>query len=106
MPFLRVDVARLVVARAGEADVVIPRIGGLWETLHACYTSACLAPIEARLRAGRYKVIGFFDDVRVLEITEAEVARLAPPEIVFMNVNTPEDLDRARVVEARGEASL
>lgn len=106
MPFLRADVARLVVARAGEADVVIPRIGGLWETLHACYNSACLAPIESRLRAGRYKVIGFFDDVRVLEITEAEVARLAPPEIVFMNVNTPEDLDRARVVEARGEASL
>src|SRR5688500_3411166 len=27
MPFLRTDVARLVVARAADADVVIPRVG-------------------------------------------------------------------------------
>lgn len=104
MPFLHAGVARLMVARASEADVVIPRIGGLWETLHACYAKACLGPIESRLRAGRYKVIGFFDDVRIREVTEAEVAPLVPPEIVFMNVNTPEDLDRARALEARGEA--
>ena len=30
MPFLRVDVARLVVERAPEADVVIPRVGERW----------------------------------------------------------------------------
>lgn len=104
MPFLHAGVAALVRERAREADVAIPRIGGLWETLHACYGKSCLGPIESRLRAGRYKVIGFFDDVRVSEIAEAEVARLAPPEIVFMNVNTPADLERARALEARGQA--
>ncbi len=30
MPFLHPDVVRLVVARAGEGDVVIPRVGGQW----------------------------------------------------------------------------
>src|SRR5262245_42449220 len=52
MPFLAPDVARLVVDRAGEADVVIPRVGDQLETLHACYAKSCLGPMEARLRAG------------------------------------------------------
>jgi molybdopterin-guanine dinucleotide biosynthesis protein A len=100
MPFLHPDVIRLLVARAGEADVVIPRVGGQLETLHAVYGKACLAPIEARLRAGRLKIVGFFDEVRVLEITESEVARHRRPDIVFMNVNTPDELARARALAA------
>jgi GTP:adenosylcobinamide-phosphate guanylyltransferase len=46
--------------------------------------------------AGQLKIVGFFDEVRVLEISEAEVARFRAPELVFMNVNTPEELARAR----------
>jgi molybdopterin-guanine dinucleotide biosynthesis protein A len=98
MPFLAADVARLVVGRAPEADVVIPRTGGQLETLHACYAKSCLGPMETRLRAGRLRITGFFEDVRVLEIPEAEVARIASPEVVFMNVNTPEELERARAL--------
>lgn len=100
MPFLHRDVARLVVARAGEADVIIPRVGQQLETLHAVYGKTCLAAMETRLRAGRLKIVGFFDDVRVVEISEAEVARHRSPEIVFMNVNTPEELARARTLAA------
>ena len=98
MPFLLPDVARLVTSRADRADVVLPRVGGQLETLHACYAKSCLAPMERRLRAGQLKIIGFFGDVRVLEIAEAEVARFRAPELVFMNVNTPEELARARTL--------
>jgi molybdopterin-guanine dinucleotide biosynthesis protein A len=98
MPFLLPDVARLVTSRADRADVVLPRVGGQLETLHACYAKSCLAPMERRLRAGQLKIIGFFGDVRVLEIAEAEVARFRAPELVFMNVNTPEELARARAL--------
>ncbi len=96
MPFLVPAVARLVTSRAGDADVVVPRVGGQFETLHACYGKGCLGPIEARLLAGQLKIVGFFGDVRVLEIPEAEVARYRDPGLVFMNVNTPEELARAR----------
>ena len=104
MPFLSAPVARLVLDRAGEADVVAPRIGEQWETLHACYGKACLAPMERRLREGRLRITGFFEDVRVLAITEAEVAAVGDPARVFMNVNTPDELMRARAfaAEARG----
>jgi molybdopterin-guanine dinucleotide biosynthesis protein A len=101
MPFLHPEVARLVVARAGEGDVVIPRVGEQYETLHAVYAKACLPHIEARLRENRLKIVGFFGDVRVVEVSEAEVARHRPPEIVFMNVNTPDELERARALASR-----
>ena len=98
MPFLHREVARLTVARAGEGDVVIPRVGEQLETMHAVYTKACLPHIEARLREGRFRITGFFDRVRVVEIGEAEVARHRSPDVVFMNVNTPEELVRARAL--------
>ena len=96
MPFLMVEVARLVTARAADADVVAPRVGARWETLHACYSKACLDPMETRLRAGQLKIVDFYDEVRVLAVAEEAIARHRDPEIVFMNVNTPEDLEAAR----------
>jgi molybdopterin-guanine dinucleotide biosynthesis protein A len=98
MPFLHREVARLVVSRAAEGDVVIPRVGQQLQTMHAVYGKACLAPIEARLRVGRLKIVGFFDSVRVVEIDEAAVARHRDPDVVFMNVNTPDELARARAL--------
>lgn len=102
MPFLSAQVVRLVVGRAPEGDVVIPRVAGQYETLHAVYGRACLSPMETRLRAGRLKVVGFFPDVRVVTVEEEEIARHGDPAVIFMNVNTPEELDRARALVKRG----
>ncbi len=98
MPFLHREVVRLVVGRAEEADVVLPRVAGQWETMHAAYAKTCLPHIEACLSARRLKIVGFFDRVRVVEVAAAEVARFRAPEIAFMNVNTPEELERARAL--------
>jgi molybdopterin-guanine dinucleotide biosynthesis protein A len=103
MPFLSPEVIRLVVERASEADVVIPRVGGQLETLHAVYGKRCLAAIETRVRAGQYKITGFFGDVRVREIAEAEIAERGDVARIFMNVNTPEELAYARALLERGE---
>jgi molybdopterin-guanine dinucleotide biosynthesis protein A len=100
MPFLMAEVAQLVVDHAALADVVVPRSGGRLETLHASYAKSCLGPIESKLRHGQLKIAGFFDEVRVFEIPEQEVARFRRPELIFMNVNTPEELARARAIAA------
>jgi molybdopterin-guanine dinucleotide biosynthesis protein A len=100
MPFLHPDVVRLVVERAAEADVVIPRVGDQLETMHAAYGKACLPHMEERLRAGQFRIVGFFERVRVLEVPEATVAAIRAPEIVFMNVNTPDELAHARQLAA------
>lgn len=98
MPFLHSEVVRLVVARAGEADVVIPKLGEQYETLCACYAKTCLPHMETSLLARRLKIVGFFEHVRVLEIPAADVARYMDPEICFMNVNTPEEFALSREI--------
>lgn len=103
MPFLHPEVVRLVVSHAGTADVVIPKVGDQHETMHALYSKACLPHMEALLTAKRFKIVGFFEKVRVCEISEAEVARYRDPAICFMNVNSPEELTRARAILAQLE---
>jgi molybdopterin-guanine dinucleotide biosynthesis protein A len=98
MPFLHPAIVRMVVERAGEGDVVIPRTGDQLETMHAVYGKRCLVPMETRLRAGQLKIVGFFGDVRVVELDAAQMAQHRDPEVAFMNVNTPAELARARAL--------
>lgn len=110
MPFLN---RRLLehMARVERAyDVLVPALaaersdqgaGETLETLHAIYTKRCLGAIERRLRAGRYKITGFFDDVRVQRIPEDEVRRLDPELLSFFNANTPEEWSWALARAAR-----
>jgi molybdopterin-guanine dinucleotide biosynthesis protein A len=101
MPFLHPDVVRLVVERAGQGDVVIPRVGHRFEPMHAAYAKACLPRIEERLLAGQLKIVEFLERVRVVEVAESDVARYREPHVAFMNVNTPEELAQAQALAAR-----
>jgi len=100
MPFLNPALVRHMAERAGEGDVLIPEAAGELQTLHAIYAKRCLDPMERLLRAGRLKITGFFPEVRVVTLTDAEIARFEDPTLAFMNLNTPEDLARARAVWA------
>lgn len=95
MPFLRPEVWRFLIARADGADAVVPKIGGEYETLHALYTKACLGPMERALASGRMRVISFFADVRIHELSEADLRAVDPGLRSFTNVNTPEELAAA-----------
>ena len=92
MPALSADAVRLVAEADPTSDVVVPFAGGRPEPLHARYGRACLPAIEQALGAGRYKMAGFFSEVRVLEIPEAALRRVDPALSFLKNVNTPEDL--------------
>ena len=95
MPFLSADVWRVLLAHAAEGDVVIPRIGGEYETLHAIYTKACVPHMVRSLAENQLRVISFFEKVRVHAIDEVEL-RVADATLrAFTNVNTPEELASA-----------
>jgi molybdenum cofactor guanylyltransferase len=104
MPFLSAPLVTHLAGRAAEADVVIPDAGGELQTLHAVYGKACLPPMERRLRSGQLRIAGLFDDVRVQRVPADEVARFADPDTAFLNLNTPEDLARARALWGRQPA--
>lgn len=95
MPFLSVEVWRVLLDHRYDGDVVIPKIGNELETLHALYARTCVAAMERALSAGKMRVISFFDEVRVHTIDEREL-RVADPTLrSFTNVNTPEELASA-----------
>jgi len=95
LPFLATAVWRVLLDHAGEADVIIPRIAGEYEALHALYTKACMPHLARALAENRLRVTSFFDAVRVLAVEEPELRAVDPTLRAFTDVNTPEDLASA-----------
>ena len=95
MPFLHPPLIRHLGALADGVDVVIPRLHGEYEPLHAVYTPACLEPIRRCVeRHGRNT--GFLDEVRVRVVEVEEIRRFDPELRSFVNVNTPQDYARVQ----------
>lgn len=87
----------------GNWDVIVPRSEAGYEPLHALYRrETCLPAVKAVLDAGAWRVIAWFDQVRVREVAEEEMRSLDPSGRAFWNVNTPKEFAQAEEV-ARGE---
>jgi molybdopterin-guanine dinucleotide biosynthesis protein A len=96
MPFLDLRLLRYMILLSPGQDVVIPRVGGLTEPLHAIYSKQCLQPIERVLASGGCRIISFFPEVRVRYIEEREISLFDPQYLSFFNINMPGDLEKAR----------
>jgi len=100
MPFVNPKLLRYMLGlmNSGEYDVIVPRVDGYPEGLHAIYGKNCLNPIRAKLDAGQLKVIGFYDEVRVRYLDEAEYQPFDPKGLSFQNINTPDELRQAQTL--------
>lgn len=96
MPFILHRPIRYMVDLINDHDVVIPRVHGYLEPLHAIYSRRCLPFIEELLNEGNLKIIDFLNRVKVLEIPEQDLRVFDPGLRFIVNLNTPEDLQRAR----------
>ena len=101
MPFLNLDLIRYLFSIARGFDVVMPRMGGKTEALHAVYSKNCLRPIESLIRRGEFQVIQFLDAVRTRFVEEKEIDLLDSERLSFFNVNSPADLRYAERLAAR-----
>lgn len=102
MPFVPAALLRRLRA-LGEADVdaevgaVLPasRMHRGIEPMCAWYHPRCLPAITRRLDGGDRRMVSFLEDVRCATLPLDEVCAFGEPEILFMNVNTADDLARA-----------
>jgi len=104
MPFLTDAFVTHVMQAANGADAAVPRDGGGYHPLCACYTPACADAIRTRVEAGALKVIDLFNDVHVRTIDRDEIAAFDPDGFLLLNINTPGDL--ARAARGRGPAGV
>lgn len=102
MPFLDRELLEYILAQRGAHDAVVPMLGGRPEPTHAAYSKRCLPAMERRLKARELKIAGFFEEVRVGLLSQADLEDFDPEHLSFLNVNTEEDLARARALVASG----
>jgi molybdopterin-guanine dinucleotide biosynthesis protein A len=87
-----------------KADAVVPRSPDGLEPLHAVYRrETCLPIIEKALDDGRYKMIGWFPEAKVIEIPHLKILEFDPDGLAFLNINTPEEFIRAEQIARRQE---
>ena len=96
MPFLNRALLGYMAGVSAGYDLVVPRLKGLVEPLHAVYSKACLASIEGLLKQGVLGIRELFRLVRVRYVEAEEIDRFDPEHLSFFNINTRADLARAR----------
>ncbi len=103
MPFVTPGLLRALVDGSAGYDAFLPESDGKRgvEPLCAVYGPACAPAIERRLALGDLKAIGFHPEVKVGTLPLERVREFGEPDVLFLNVNTPEDLERAEAVWRR-----
>jgi molybdopterin-guanine dinucleotide biosynthesis protein A len=96
MPFINPDLAAWIAGRLEGHDAVVPVSGGYAEPLFGAYSKTAAGVIEAALLEGVRRVSEVFGRMDVLYVPEEELRRFDPELLSLFNVNTPEDLARAR----------
>lgn len=96
MPFVPTALLATALARLPGHDAVAPRHGGRWHPLAGAYSPAILPAIVARLDRGDRSLQELLDAADVVPLEGKELAAWGDPERMLLNVNTPEDLQRAR----------
>lgn len=101
MPFASVPLiqaaTRLLVEE--EADVVIAKTAEGYEPFHAVYRRAtCVPAIQSAIEADKWKVIAWFPDVKVRELSLDEVKQFDTAGRCFSNVNSPEEFAEAELL--------
>ena len=86
----------LSAASTRDADLVIPRTERGYEPLCAAWSAACAGPIRRRIQNGLLKTALVVEELRVEEIGPEVLASCDPHGLLFVNVNTPHDYERAR----------
>ncbi|HTY81475.1 MAG TPA: molybdenum cofactor guanylyltransferase [Dehalococcoidales bacterium] len=100
MPFVNAELLRYMAEVSQGYDFVLPRVEGLFEPLHAIYSKDCIGPIEKIFQNGSKVIIELFNYVKVRYIEVEEINKYDPQHLSFFNINTNEELERAKQIAA------
>lgn len=98
LPFLPEGLVGFLLERLEErgARVAVPRHMSMVHPLCAAYDRGVLSRVRAALDGGVRSVREFLRGLERVEYVEEDLERFGDPGIFLLNVNSPEDLERAR----------
>lgn len=101
-PFLCRPVVEAVLDGIREGiDVVMPQTELGFEPLCAAYSTRCLDTVARHLEQNKLKIHRVFRKYRIRTISEKTLRRVDPELLSFFNINTEEDLARAKAISAK-----
>jgi molybdenum cofactor guanylyltransferase len=95
LPLLRVEIVRALYEMLNGYEAVIPEIGGKPQPLCAVYRRDVAKVIETQLASGERRLTRITAGLRAHRPGELQLRKIDPDLSSFMNVNTPEDYNRA-----------
>jgi molybdopterin-guanine dinucleotide biosynthesis protein A len=104
MPFLDSALLRHLGGRLGNHLAAVPMIGGRYQALHAVYSRRCLPRVEELLLQGG----SMMDLLAVIDtevVAEDEVRSIDASGLSSFNLNSQDDLDQARDIWERRQAT-
>ena len=101
-PLLRPALIRGMVAAIGDAEVLVPEVGGRLQTAFGVWSTACVGVVREALRSDDRSLHGVLRRLQTRVLSEDEVRACDPELLSFLNVNTPMISPRWR----RGSASI
>jgi len=96
MPFLNTSLLQYMIEQVDGFDMVTPRVGDRVEPLHSIYTRDCMDTIKQMFEQGVLGVHKLHCRVKTRYIDVDEITRFDPEKLSFFNINTENDLLKAR----------
>jgi len=107
VPFLNPALISYLTSQISDYDVVVPFWENRFQPLHAVYRTTVLPLLKGQLDRDELRPIYLFDKVQTCKVDEDVIRRFDPEGLSFLNMNTPDDYQRAlqRWSELRSAAS-
>jgi molybdopterin-guanine dinucleotide biosynthesis protein A len=97
IPFIKKELIEILLDSVEPSiDIVIPETSKGLEPLCSVYSKRCLKPVEEQLEKQSLKIERMFQKVRVKKISEDILRTIDQDLLSFSNINTPDDLTRAK----------
>jgi molybdopterin-guanine dinucleotide biosynthesis protein A len=102
MPFASEALLAHLIGVGREVDIAIPRTARGYEPLCATYSRRCAAELRRLLDEKRFKLgdLARIPGLDVREVGRDELKAIGPEEVLFFNLNTPDDHARAIELDA------
>lgn len=97
IPFIKKELIEILLDSVEPGiDIVLPETSKGVEPLFSIYSKRCFKLIEEQLEKKSFKIQRMFQKVRIKKIPENILRTIDPDLVSLLNINTPDDLDRAK----------
>lgn len=101
MPFISTNLINYMLDKLDDHDTVIPEIDGFLQPTSAVYNKKCIPVFTHCLENNLLKLILIFKELDNIKLSGSELSRFGNVKEIFLNVNEPEALNKARIIAGR-----